>query len=103
MQLCVTAQTDAELRSKIKVGFVAWEEPMSLPGLTEYSRIPPDVLMDFMHRYRVSLRNAFFSFYGDNDSVDDAMAEYRKDGLIDSDFSTFMANHLSPYCGKQAA
>jgi hypothetical protein len=43
------------------------------------------------------------AFYGDNDSVDDALAEYRKDGLIDSDFSTFMVNHLSPYCGERAA
>jgi hypothetical protein len=76
---------------------------MSLPGLTGYPRVPPDVHVDFMHRYQVSLRNAFLAFYGDNDSVDDALAEYRKDGLIDSDFSTFMVNHLSPYCGERAA
>jgi hypothetical protein len=56
-----------------------------------------------MRHNRVPLRNVFLTFYGDNDSVDDAMAEYRKDGLIDSDFSTFMANHLSPYRGDKTA
>jgi hypothetical protein len=56
-----------------------------------------------MHRYRVSLRNAFFTFYEDNDSADDAMAEYRKDGLIDSDFHMFMSNQLSPYNEEKAA
>ena len=76
---------------------------MSLDGLTEYPRVPPDVLVEFMHRYQVSLRTAFTTYYGDSDSVDDALAEYRKDGLIDSDFSTFMVNHLSPYCGERAA
>ena len=76
---------------------------MSLPGLTEYPRVPPDVLVDFMHRYRVSLRNAFFTFYEDNDSADDAMAEYRKDGLIDGDFHMFMSNQLSPYNEEKTA
>jgi hypothetical protein len=76
---------------------------VSLPGPIEYPRVVSDVLVDFMHRYRVSLRNAFFTFYSDNESAEDAMAEYRKDGLIDGDFSQFMANHLSPYCGDKAA
>jgi hypothetical protein len=50
--------------------------------------------MDFMHRYRVSLHNAFRIFYGDHDSTEDALAEYRKDGLIDSDFARFMESNF---------
>ena len=76
---------------------------MSLPGLTEYPRVPPDVLVDFMDRYRVSLRNAFVTFYGEDDSANEAIAEYRTDGLINADFHTFMQNHLSPYCEEKAA
>ena len=76
---------------------------MSLHGLTEYPRVPPDVLVDFMHRYQVSLRTAFTTYYGDSDSAEDALAEYRKDGLIEADFSHFMMNHLSYYCEGNAA
>jgi hypothetical protein len=76
---------------------------MSLHGLTEYPRVAPDVLVDFMDRYRMSLRKAFFTFYGNNESAEDALAEYREDGLIDSDFATFMANYLSHFNGEKVA
>jgi hypothetical protein len=56
-----------------------------------------------MHRYQVSLQTAFTTYYGDSDSAEDALAEYRKDGLIEADFSNFMMNHLSPYCEGNAA
>jgi hypothetical protein len=74
---------------------------MPLPSLVDYGRVAPDVLVDFMHRYKVSLVNAFKEFYGHE--TDDAIYDYRRDGLIDSDFHRFMMNSLSPYCGQEAA
>jgi hypothetical protein len=74
---------------------------MPLPSLVEYGRVEPDVLVDFMHRYKVSLVNAFKQFYGSE--TDDAIYDYCRDKLIDSDFHRYMMDHLSPYCGQEAA
>jgi hypothetical protein len=76
---------------------------MPLPGLVQYGRVEPDVLPMFMARMKVSLRRAFEEFYVHTSSTDDALQDYRYDGKIDSDFHRYMMDHLSPYCGQEAA